>query len=255
MLNHLGALANNASPQTVAKTATISTDSIEYHAIFSKMYHDFFGAGHGIWIWEPPTDTLHFNEAYMHMLGYKEHTFPYHITTWGNLIHEEDKEFTINTQKNILRSPLLGDSFESRYRLRMKNGQYRWVVGKGFVVRRDERGQAIIVVGVHIDLLAVDNSLKQHIIQHDRMHFALEAAKDGLWDWDSQTNAVYYSPRYLEMLGYDTENFPPVFESWASRVHPDDLESTVEMQLAVAASPDYGDVFECIYRFLAADGT
>lgn len=255
MVNKLRSLALFIPLKTGGKASTIATDSTEHHAIFSKMYHDLFDAGHGIWLWEPLTGILHFNEAYMHMLDYREHNFPYHISTWENLIHDEDKDLTIKTQLNILRSPLLGNSFESRYRLRMKNGQYRWVIGKGFVVRRDQSGQAIMVVGVHIDLLAMDHSLKQHIVQHDRMRFALEAAKDGLWDWDSQTNDVYYSPRYLEMLGYNTENFPPIFESWASHVHPDDLESTVEMQLSVADSPAYGDVFECIYRFLVADGS
>lgn len=239
----------------LALTILNTPEAAEHHAIFTQMYKELFNMGHGIFLWQPATEALYFNAAYMQMLGYDEHTFAYHLSTWENLIHQEDKDFTIDNQKRIIESPEHGDSFESHYRLRMKNNEYRWVIGKGFVLCRDEKGKALFVVGVHVDFLAVDKSLTQHLIQHDRMHFALEAARDGLWDWDSQTNDVYYSPRYLEMVGYTTENFPPVFDSWACRVHPDDLQGTIHMQLAVASSPSYGEMFECIYRFLAADGS
>lgn len=245
--------ANDPVPDTF-RTVTSAQGLFEHNAIFTQMYKEVFDAGSGIFLWEPATDALYFNSSYMQMLGYEENEFPYHISTWENLIHEEDREFTANNQRAIIASTSLGDSFESRYRLRMKNGEYRWVIGKGFIVCRDAQGKATFVVGLHIDLMSVDKNLRQHLVQHDRMLFALEAAKDGLWDWDSQTNLVYYSPRYLEMVGYTPENSPPNLSSWSCRVHPDDLNSTVDMQLSVAASPHFGDTYECIYRFLSADG-
>ena len=88
-----------------------------------------------------------------------------------------------------------------------------------------------------------------------RLMLALNAASDGLWDWDTTTNAVYFSPRYLSMLGYTKEEFPPVAESWSSRVHIDDFENIVLMQMEIIQSPAHGDSFECTYRMLRADGT
>lgn len=241
--------------QGTFRTVTSTQGLSEQHALFTQMYKEVFDAGSGIFLWQPATDVLYFNASYMRMLGYEEKEFPYHISTWETLIHPEDREFTVNTQRAVITSPGMGDNFESRYRLLMKNGEYRWVIGKGFIVCRDAQGKACQVTGLHIDLITVDKNLRQHLIQHDRMLFALEAAKDGLWDWDSQSNQVYYSPRYLEMVGYTPENFPPYLSSWACRVHPDDLKSTVDMQLSVAASSNFGDTYECIYRFLSADGS
>ena len=43
-----------------------------------------------------------------------------------------------------------------------------------------------------------------------RLMLALNAASDDLWDWDPSTNAIYFSPRYLDMLGYTSEEFPPL---------------------------------------------
>ena len=37
----------------------------------------------------------------------------------------------------------------------------------------------------------------------ERLTLALEAANDGLWDWDFRTNKAFYSLRYYAMLGYE----------------------------------------------------
>lgn len=84
---------------------------------------------------------------------------------------------------------------------------------------------------------------------------ALNASGDGLWDWDAVTNSVYYSPRYIEMLGYTPETFPATLRSWEEKIHPDDHVHVVPMQKDIIASPAHGDTFECTYRMRRADGT
>jgi PAS domain-containing protein len=58
----------------------------------------------------------------------------------------------------------------------------------------------------------------------ERFELAVAGSADGLWDWDFTTNTVFYSPRFLEMLGFmpDDPRFPPVYESFKKRLHPDD---------------------------------
>ena len=87
-----------------------------------------------------------------------------------------------------------------------------------------------------------------------RLLLALNAASDGLWDWDTSTNAIYFSPRYFSMLGYDNDAFPHVAESWISKVHPDDFENIISEQMQIIQTAAYGDNFECTYRMLRGDG-
>lgn len=209
----------------------------------------------GIWLWEPGTGTLYFNAQYMSMLGYEHTAFPFHISTWEQLIHPEDRAKTVHMQVELLADPAKGDSFESRFRFLAASGEYVWILGKGFVLCRDENGHAIRVSGMHVDLMNLTRSLDALATEHDRMTFALEAARDGLWDWNPETGDVYFSPRYISMLGYTEEEFPPHVDSWVKHVHPDDLKASVEMQYAHISNPHAGDMFECTYRFRAADGS
>lgn len=208
----------------------------------------------GSWLWEPETDTLYVNAQYVRMLGYAEGAFPQHVSAWEALIHPDEREHVVRTQRSVLADPTLGDTFESRYRLRNALGEYVWILGRGFVLHRNETGLATRVSGMHISLKALEAAMEREMLQHERMRFALEACGDGLWDWNTENGEVYFSPRYAAMLDYAPENFPQHVSSWVSRVHPDDYTRTVEKQYAHILTPENGDHFECVYRFLAADG-
>ncbi|MDJ0991873.1 MAG: PAS domain-containing protein [Desulfobacterales bacterium] len=54
----------------------------------------------------------------------------------------------------------------------------------------------------------------------------LEATSDGTWAWHIPSGEAYFSPRYYTMLGYDPDELPANYDTWANLLHPDDLEPT-----------------------------
>jgi chemotaxis protein methyltransferase CheR len=56
----------------------------------------------------------------------------------------------------------------------------------------------------------------------ERYLLALAGSTDGLWDWDLQSNTVFYSDRFREILGYTPAEFPGTIASLRSRLHPED---------------------------------
>ncbi|GAB3546554.1 diguanylate cyclase [Noviherbaspirillum agri] len=58
----------------------------------------------------------------------------------------------------------------------------------------------------------------------ERWRLALEAAGDGVWDWNIPAGRVDFSHGWKSMLGYAQEDIGDSLEEWKTRVHPDDME-------------------------------
>ncbi len=67
---------------------------------------------------------------------------------------------------------------------------------------------------------------KALIESEERFRLAIQATKDGIWEWNILTNQVFFSPRLCEIIGYsvDDPEFPHSYKAWAERIHPDDYE-------------------------------
>ena len=61
-----------------------------------------------------------------------------------------------------------------------------------------------------------------------RWHFALEGAGDGLWDWNAQTNKVFYSRQWKNMLGFEETEIGDTLDEWDKRIHPEDRNYVYE---------------------------
>src|SRR5512138_1357229 len=56
----------------------------------------------------------------------------------------------------------------------------------------------------------------------ERLTLAVAGALEGVWDWNLETDAVVYSERWKQMLGYSGEEIEPHVSAWERLVHPDD---------------------------------
>lgn len=58
----------------------------------------------------------------------------------------------------------------------------------------------------------------------EQLNLAVKSANVGLWDWNLETNKVYYSPEWKSQIGFEDNEISNETSEWSSRVHPDDLE-------------------------------
>jgi PAS domain S-box-containing protein len=87
---------------------------------------------------------------------------------------------------------------------------------------RDSTGYITHFVVTCKDITASLKHVEELRKSRERFMLAVEGSKDGLWDWDLETNEVYYSPRWKAMLGWEDHELANRFEEWADRLHPDD---------------------------------
>ena len=79
-------------------------------------------------------------------------------------------------------------------------------------------------------------SLRQ---SEERLRLALEATRDGLWDWDIPSGHIFWNDRCYAMLGYEPNEFPLSRDVWEQMLHPDDRARIVE-QVRDGMSRDEG---------------
>ncbi len=58
----------------------------------------------------------------------------------------------------------------------------------------------------------------------ERYYLVAQGSHDGLWDWDLQSDRIYFSPRWKLMLGYSEGEIGEDPCEWFNRIHPGDLE-------------------------------
>ena len=132
------------------------------------------------------------------------------------------------------------------------DGREHFLAGT-FIPDYDAAGRVVGFFAMIIDITerkAAEEALRR---SEARWKFALEGAGDGVWDRDIQTDAVLYSRRYKEMLGYAEDEFSNRREEWEKRIHPQDKERVMaELQAYLEGnSPAYSTEL----RMLCKDGS
>ncbi|WP_299454801.1 PAS domain-containing protein [uncultured Microscilla sp.] len=106
--------------------------------------------------------------------------------------------------------------------------------------------------GVGVDVTDRNKALYALRDSEETLKLAMNAAKQGLWDWDTKNNK-YNSFQYYHLLGYRPNEFEATHENWVSLIHPDDVQNVLNTQqrYLTAETPDYS----LEYRMRAKKGT
>jgi PAS domain S-box-containing protein len=107
------------------------------------------GSNTGLWDWDLRTNEVHFSTIWKRQIGYEDHEISNAFDEWQSRVHPDDLERALATVAASLANPC--PHYESEFRLRHKDGSYRWILAKGSL-QRDLQGQPIRMLGSHIDV-------------------------------------------------------------------------------------------------------
>ncbi|HEY9611804.1 PAS domain-containing protein, partial [Allocoleopsis sp.] len=182
------------------------------------------GSNDGIFDVNFQTGDVFFSTQWKAMLGYEDHEISNSNEEWYSRIHPDDYERVIAANQAHLdqNTPY----FYEEYRLRCKDGSYKWILGRAQAIW-DEAGNPLRMVGSHTDISdrkQAEDALRQ---SEGRWQLALRGTGDGIFDWNISSGEAFASARLLEMLGYAEQELAYSFDTWRSLVHPEDIEPTL----------------------------
>jgi PAS domain S-box-containing protein len=123
-------------------------------------------------------------------------------------------------------------TYESIYAYkRPVDGEIVWVHAAGKIVR-DDQGKIRFMYGAYQDI--TKQKLAEEAVKEsqERFELAVRGSGDALWEFDSRTRENWFSPRFVELLGYPQGELSNNLDTWKEHVHPDDLESALNAFVA-----------------------
>ncbi|GAA4017046.1 PAS domain-containing protein [Actimicrobium antarcticum] len=108
------------------------------------------GAGDGIWDWLMPTGELLLSGHCESMLGYVKGELTISIDDWNAGVHPDEQALA----RQKLDAYLTGEtaSYSVEFRLRCKDGSFKWVLSRGTVVARDSENLPLRMIGILSDI-------------------------------------------------------------------------------------------------------
>lgn len=78
------------------------------------------------------------------------------------------------------------------------------------------------IVAIYNDVTEKCRTAEALSASEERLRLSLDAANDGIWDWDVKTGVVTCNPQWFTMLGYIPGEIPATYDTWANLIHPED---------------------------------
>lgn len=204
----------------------------------------------GIWKWDFTTDAIEFSPRYYEMLGYEPGEFASSFDAWTALLHPDDRMMALDVAARYLESK--PDLYENHFRLRTKDGSYRWIRAKAHVVARDEAGRALRMIGNHEDITDQKNAELALAEVNRKLHLLSGITRHDI------LNQVMVLSSYLDLLqstvaepGTPGREYFEVIKKATARIS-DQIGFTRDYEELGVQAPRWHDV-QAMVRTVAAD--
>ena len=179
----------------------------------------------GWWEWNVATNDTYLSPRWFKMLGYDPTTYSSSFDLWKSLLHEEDRDKAISLLYTHLEKD---DKWELPFRMRTNVGDYIWISSRSRVVERDEHGNALKVVGFHLDITKekqLEEAKKEQEIKEELIAGIIRVSHSSFKVYDfTSKKFVYTAGGIYKQLGYTQQEFQALCQNFIENlVHPQDV--------------------------------
>ncbi|SCY89204.1 HD domain-containing phosphohydrolase [Alkaliphilus peptidifermentans] len=160
------------------------------------------GSGVGVWDWNLQTMEIHYSNKALEMFGYDEFE-AIRIEETRDRVHPDDTKQV----KKALAAHLEGETpiYETIYRVKCHNKEYKWILDKGKIVSYTEDGKPLRMVGTYIDFSERKQFEDEITKQKQIMESLFEYAPDAIARLDIQLQVIDINRKFTEIFGYNRE--------------------------------------------------
>ncbi|HYX16920.1 MAG TPA: PAS domain S-box protein [Nostoc sp.] len=207
------------------------------------------GTDEGIWDWDISTNQTFRSERWFTILGYEPNELSNCDDEWSIRIHPDDYTRVIAAQKAYLLGQVADYNLE--YRLRCKDGSYRWVRSRAKAIW-NEQGNPVRLVGSLEDIS--EHKQAEEKLQQSEAQLATtqQIAHVGSWEWNLETKKHCWSIETFRIFGLNPTQSEPTQAEFLQMLHSEDRElfQTNSEQAIAQKTP-----FNIEYRIVRPNGS
>ncbi|MFB2771512.1 response regulator [Pelatocladus sp. BLCC-F211] len=152
-----------------------------------QLLEDILETAHaGYWNWDIPGNQVYLSPSFKQMFGYEDHELPNTSETWHSLIFREDLPGVLESFEQHIKSRGQIPCY-NEVRYQHKDGSTVWVICSRRVIKWDQDGNPLRMIGCHINITKRKQA-EQEVIQNRHLREAIfNESTDALFLVDSQT--------------------------------------------------------------------
>ena len=154
------------------------------------------GSNDGIWDWDAKTNTVFYSARWKAMLGYEDDEISNQFDEWQERLHPDDKERVMHTFQQHLAQET--SFFNVEYRVRDKQGTYRWHLARGQGQWQAD-GDVVRMVGISSDMTERKQLEEAVRASEERFRLLSACSPIGIFQTDVTGAYTYTNPRWLEI--------------------------------------------------------
>jgi len=198
-----------------------------------------------VWMTDPRTgEVLYVNPAYEAIWGRSVDDLYQNPQSLFDAIHPADRD-----RVEEIADPNVPDAYEEEYRITRPDGEMRWIYDRAVPVP-DESGEIDRIVGIASDITERKNREAEYERIAELLGHTERIADVGGWEIDPETEEVFWSTHLFDILGWESEDEPPLEEALDAYLKQD----RPRVSDAVDEALTTGEPFAVEARFQAPDG-
>ena len=175
----------------------------------------------GLFDWNMETGDMYFSPRYYTMLGFEPYEMPASYETWISLLHPGDRDYAVSIIQEYVDKKRKSHKIEIR--LKTKSGGWRWILSRGKLIEKNEKGATKRMVGTHSDITERKQAEKKMINSNFWLEESQRVSKIGSYNFDILKNKWTSSKTLNDIFGIsETDNKD--FAMWVNIVHPEQKE-------------------------------
>ncbi|MEH2241577.1 PAS domain-containing protein [Nostoc sp.] len=207
------------------------------------------GTNEAIWDWDISTNQTFRSELWFTMLGYEPNEISNNDDQWSLRIHPDDYTRVMAAQEAYLLQQV--SDYNVEYRLRCKNGSYRWFRSRAKAIW-NQQGNPVRLVGSIGDISKRKQAEEKLRQSEALLATTQQIAHIGSWELNLETKKRCWSMETFRIFGLNPTQSEPTQAEFFQIIHPDD-RAWVETQLSQTIAQI--TPFNVEYRIIRPDGS